>query len=208
MLDAKDTMSINERRADDPRILRTKLLLANALLEVGATKPFAAISVADLITHARVSRSTFYDHFTDVEALLFQTLEEGVQVQKSVGRADPAIGGYAAGPPVELVEFLRHVQRNRALYRSALGDKGSTTFLHALRKRIEIDIRHNIGRVDFGQPLPEPIVAAAVTGMVLGILLQWIEADPLPDASEVAEWIWQAMPRAGSKDSSAKSPET
>src|ERR1700712_3573276 len=128
-------MAKGERRTADPRILRTRSLLENALLESGESKPFATISVADITPQAGVSRSTFYDHFTDLEALLFQTLEEGVQIENDVDRF-AAVPDSSDEPPSELVRFLRHVERNRALYRSALGEHGSTMFLHALRRRI------------------------------------------------------------------------
>lgn len=189
------SMAKNTGRLDDPRILRTRKLLEEALLGLGAVKPFAAISVADVVTAAGVSRSTFYDHFSDVEELLFQTLQEGVQIEHAQANASESFRRDA--PPVELLDFLRHVERHRSLYRSALGKQGSTTFFHVLRERIELDLHRDFGQIAFPAALPEPIATAAVSGIVLGILMQWIENDPLTDSAAVADWIWRAIPRSG-----------
>ena len=118
-----------------------------------------------------------------------------MQIENDVDRF-AAVPDSSDEPPSELVRFLRHVERNRALYRSALGEHGSTMFLHALRRRIETDIQHDLGRIDFGSDLPESVATGAITGIVIGILLQWIETDPLPAADVVADWMWRAMPRA------------
>lgn len=186
-------MAKNVRRPDDPRILRTRKLLEDALLQLGESKPFAAISVADVVTQAGVSRSTFYDHFTDVEALLFRTLEEGVQVERE--SSSSARAEQSDDPPAEMLDFLRHVERHRSLYRSALGDQGSTTFLHVLRRRIEDDLQRDFGRLGFVTPLPVAVTKAAVSGIVLGILMHWVESEPFVDAAVVADWMWRAIPQ-------------
>lgn len=185
-------MAKTGRRTDDPRIVRTQRALEDALLTLGASKPFAAISVAEVVTTAGVSRSTFYDHFTDVEQLLLQTLDEGVQIEKR----DREELTPEDGPPQLVVDFLRHVERHRPLYRSALGKGGSTTFFHALRNRIELDLHLDFGRIDFGSPLPDFVSTAATSGIIIGILMTWIETDPLPPAATAADWMWRALPRS------------
>src|SRR5258708_10411300 len=54
----------------DPRILRTRLLLQQALQKLLKKKDFEEISVQDITDTATVNRATFYDHYTDKFALL------------------------------------------------------------------------------------------------------------------------------------------
>lgn len=188
-------------RAADRRVVRTRALLQQALLELGAATPFTAISVADLTAVAGVSRSTFYDHYPDVEALLLQTLEAGATDEPEAPGAAPAAADSTAsdttkdGPPAELVRFLEHVEQHHVLYRSALGAHGSMVALHSVRARIERAIAGRMHEVDFDPRLPEQVTAAAVSGLVIGLLLQWLETEPLPSAQVEIQRIWWAVPR-------------
>src|ERR1700677_4733063 len=54
----------------DPRILRTRKLLQQALAKLMEKKEFDAISVQDIAEQATINRATFYDHYPDKFALL------------------------------------------------------------------------------------------------------------------------------------------
>lgn len=54
----------------DPRILRTRLMLHEALTKLLAEKEFEKISIADIAEASTLNRATFYDHYADKFALL------------------------------------------------------------------------------------------------------------------------------------------
>jgi len=54
----------------DPRILRTRNLLHQALVNLMKEKEFDSISVQDIAEAATINRATFYDHYADKFALL------------------------------------------------------------------------------------------------------------------------------------------
>src|SRR5271169_1966247 len=54
----------------DPRILRTRKLLQQALVNLMKEKEFDSISVQDIAESATINRATFYDHYPDKFALL------------------------------------------------------------------------------------------------------------------------------------------
>ena len=56
----------------DPRIARTRSLLWATLVALIKKRGYAAISVQDITTHARVNRSTFYRHYEDKDDLFRQ----------------------------------------------------------------------------------------------------------------------------------------
>jgi len=54
----------------DPRILRTRKLLQQALVNLLKEKEFDSISVQDIAEAATINRATFYDHYPDKFSLL------------------------------------------------------------------------------------------------------------------------------------------
>lgn len=66
----------------DKRIARTRSLLAQALLDLGAEHGVDAIDVGDLIESAGIGRSTFYAHYTNKQDFLcaaFVNMLEGME---------------------------------------------------------------------------------------------------------------------------------
>jgi AcrR family transcriptional regulator len=57
-------------KTTDPRILRTRKLLQQALVSLMKEKEFDSISVQDIAEAATINRATFYDHYPDKFSLL------------------------------------------------------------------------------------------------------------------------------------------
>ena len=64
------TSELMPERTMDPRILRTRNLLHQALVNLMKEKEFDSISVQDIAEAATINRATFYDHYADKFALL------------------------------------------------------------------------------------------------------------------------------------------
>ena len=60
----------------DPRVVRTRKLLYQALMTLLEEKHFNHITVGDIAACAGVNRTTFYDHFEDKNALVNYTIEQ------------------------------------------------------------------------------------------------------------------------------------
>lgn len=60
----------------DPRIIRTRKSIVDALLALMSEREIEKITVKDITETADVNRATFYHHFKDKQALLQYTLEE------------------------------------------------------------------------------------------------------------------------------------
>lgn len=60
----------------DPRIIRTRKSVVDALLALMSERELEKITVKDITKKAEVNRATFYHHFKDKQALLQYTLEE------------------------------------------------------------------------------------------------------------------------------------
>jgi AcrR family transcriptional regulator len=65
-----DIPELMPEKSVDPRILRTRRLLQQALVKLMKEKQFDTISVQDIADSATINRATFYDHYPDKFALL------------------------------------------------------------------------------------------------------------------------------------------
>src|SRR5919106_4710436 len=64
------------KKKTDARVKRTRDALGDALIALMQEKPFDTITVQDVLDRARVSRSTFYAHYSDKDDLLMSDAEE------------------------------------------------------------------------------------------------------------------------------------
>jgi AcrR family transcriptional regulator len=63
----------------DPRVLRTRELVAKAFMAELERLGFEALSVQDVVQRAGINRATFYDHFEDKFALAKHVLRGGLE---------------------------------------------------------------------------------------------------------------------------------
>jgi len=179
----------------DPRVLRTRRLLQDALLALARERSLDEITVADVADRATVNRSTFYQHYPDTDTLLADALDaQAALVGADLTQIHP--GAAADDAPDVLVRYASHVAENVALYRCALGEHGSPVAVARLRRRIEALALEGLqlhGSPPALASLPRPIAAAALAGSVIGVLVAWLERDPLPPAHDAASWAWSAV---------------
>ncbi|MEZ0446632.1 TetR/AcrR family transcriptional regulator [Cellulomonas sp. ICMP 17802] len=191
-----DKVTIQDEGARvDPRVLRTRRLLQDALLSLARERSLDEISVADVADRATVNRSTFYQHYPDTDTLLADALDaQAAQVGADLTQIRP--GAAQDDAPEVLVRYATHVAENVALYRSALGEHGSPVAVARLRRRIGALALEGLelhGAPPALSALPRPIAAAALAGSVIGVLVAWLERDPLPPPRDVASWAWSAV---------------
>jgi len=173
----------------DPRIARTRRSLQEALFELARERPLDDITVADIAERAEVNRSSFYQHYADKETLLADALDAAADEAEA---QLPETVDLAAAPPDAATAYFGHIADHADLYRRVLGDHGSAVVTARLRDRVERIVRDEIARSggsDYAD-LPVDVVAAGITGSVLGIIGAWLSRDPLPSPETVAEWVW------------------
>ena len=114
----------------DPRAIRTRNLLRDAMMKLAAEKHFADITIQDVTKLAGVNRTTFYLHYTGLHELLedcARTLFEQMRTEIYANeftllRQDPA----AYVPFIEIV--FHHLEKHEKLYRAMLGKQGDPLF--------------------------------------------------------------------------------
>src|SRR5437868_2657521 len=107
------------RRKIDPRVLRTRDRLGDALVALMQEKPFDAITVQEVLDRAGVSRSTFYVHYRDKDDLFFSDADEFLESMAMMLSRRKEKSERVA--PVR--EFFAHVAQGQQLY-TALVESG------------------------------------------------------------------------------------
>lgn len=70
-------------RKTDRRTIYTRNTVKDALLELLEEQPFEKITVAALCRQAEITRATFYLHFTDIDAVLGELLDEALMIAEA-----------------------------------------------------------------------------------------------------------------------------
>ncbi|OFQ22309.1 TetR family transcriptional regulator [Actinomyces sp. HMSC062G12] len=73
-LRAADTHGRDAEKNLDLRIRKTRRAIRSGLITACQAKPYAHVSVTDICAASMVSRTTFYDHYTDKDALLAEVV--------------------------------------------------------------------------------------------------------------------------------------
>jgi AcrR family transcriptional regulator len=170
----------------DRRVRRTQAALQRALIDLVQERDLAQISVADVADRADVSRSTFYDHYTDVhdlaEAASTSMLDDlfGFALALDTAPAHPS----SKDPDPALTALFTHFAEHAGLYRSLLGPAGSARVIEHVRRRTTT-AAHYSGRLtpadgtpppDTGSPdFPLDVPAAFVAGALLGVAADWLQ---------------------------------
>jgi AcrR family transcriptional regulator len=176
----------------DPRIARTRRSLQEALFDLARERGLDEISVADIAERADVNRSTFYQHYSDKDTLLADAIDAVVE---QAGAEIPTLTEVSLEPPPILIDYLRHVEENAAVYTRIFGEHGSPVAVARLRERIQTIVIDAVAtsHADTFHDIPPDVLAAGLSGSVLGVLEVWLARDPRPPVETAVEWLWTVL---------------
>jgi AcrR family transcriptional regulator len=111
----------------------TKQNLIDAFWVLYCQKPLAQITVKEIVARAGYNRSTFYEYFTDVAAVL--TAIEDALIP-TIDTLPPFAGeSYSIGMPI--AQFMQLYQQNAKFYLVLLGENGDPAFASKLKNSIK-----------------------------------------------------------------------
>ena len=169
----------------DRRSLRTRRLLAEALIALLLEKRYEDITVQDILDRANIGRSTFYEHYWDKEDLLTSEIERVIDV----------LDQRLATPPTHTAVLLpslalfQHVQEQQRLFQAFLRGQGirqalnrgqgfravTQAFEDLLRRRVE----QRLGGESKHGASDElrASVASYVAGAFMTLMQWWLETE-------------------------------
>lgn len=115
---------------EDPRVIRTKRALREALMRLVEQKPFSRVTISEITEEAGLDRTTFYLHFQGIHELmgelaesLFKELRSEIYNDQSsdFSQRPEEIEGY-----VEVV--FNHLEKYSHFYQRVLGKQGDPYF--------------------------------------------------------------------------------
>ncbi|MFD2115573.1 TetR/AcrR family transcriptional regulator [Paenibacillus yanchengensis] len=171
-------------RSVDPRVIRTRRLLIDALTKLIITNGEEAISIRDIVREAEVNRSTFYLHFQDKQDILMHLYDDllskfisslkypqyvyevAVQEYKSQEKPIPAH-----------TAMFDHIERYAELYQKVLKENEFRERVNEVIKREVLLFTDNVMEATF-----------MANGSV-GLILYWLENGRKESVLEMSRWL-------------------
>ena len=173
-----------ESAKTDRRVLRTRDTLGDALVALMHEKPFAQITVQEVLNHAGVARSTFYAHYRDKDDLFLSDVEDFLE------RVSTALKRHGASPRrlVPVAEFFTHIRDWHQFY-AALVESGKVNDVHALVTGFfarSIEERLQVAGIEI-EPVQRAALSHALAGSFLSLLDWWIDKGMKANPKEMDE---------------------
>ncbi len=172
----------------DRRVLRSRRLFADALLDLIVEKGYEEITIQEIADRADLNRATFYLHYASKEELLLAGLAQ---------RFDELVAAMAevehAGAPWDNIAYdlllFRHVAEHDRLYKALFGARGLGLAMHQviayMASFIERDIRDVVPESEQGS-IKIPVAAHFFAGALFALIKWWLDNDMPASPEEMA----------------------
>lgn len=177
----------------DPRIQRTRSSLQTALLQLCKKRDLDDVSISEIAEAAGVNRTTFYQHYPDINTLLADALDSfaddaHAQLQTALPNFEEV------GPGEIILRFLQHLHDNSSLYRKVFNSSSSPVLVARLTQRVSDIAEMGMRAKDFDESeMPIEVAAASQAGAIVGILSAWLKMKPLPSAETATGWVLASL---------------
>jgi len=177
----------------DPRKQRTRTSLQDALLVICKKRDLDDVSVSEIAEAAGVNRTTFYQHYPDIDTLLADALD-GIAVKASAQLDIDANAATVIDPRTIIHKYLEHVHENASLYRKVLNSSGSPVTVDRLTARVAAIAEAGMRQAQLAEDqIPITVAAASLAGAFVGVLRAWLRQRPLPSADTATHWAMIAL---------------
>ncbi|MBO7745347.1 TetR/AcrR family transcriptional regulator C-terminal domain-containing protein [Paenibacillus sp. MWE-103] len=123
-----------EKKATDPRVLRTRQLIRDAFIELLEEMDVEKISVNRIAERATINRVTFYLHYRDIPDMMERMADEMIEEFEAILRTPPAVPASAEADWPMLVRLLEHIAGQAKFYKLVLASKRTPVFTDRLLK--------------------------------------------------------------------------
>lgn len=158
---------------------------------------FHSINVSDIAKQANINRGTFYLHYLDkfdlLDKLELTVLQDvrNILIEEFAKPRDPASREIL--PYNGFLQLARYFQGEKALIRTLLNEKSSSTLLQKI-KQLHIDVLTQALKdipveISFIPDIPRCYVMELVTGVVISVMQCWIVEDRPENPKELSDII-------------------
>jgi len=169
----------------DPRVLRTRQLLQDALISLLAEGNFEEITVQDISKKANVNRATFYSHYEDKYHMIRQIVgEKLIELDQSIKNVEMTSDG-TSGQLDEIafqsyLHLFEHLEKNFYFYKVLLKKQGPNIFRRKLYSVLEKTFETGLAYIQPKQKnllVPGDLLISYISGATLSVISFWLEKD-------------------------------
>ncbi len=176
------------------RKLRTRAKLKEATLSLVLEKGFDDVTIQDIVDRADLGRGTFYVHYRDLQDILWDIIQDGLQASMVEGEARSAESAYPPGYLGYLITF-ETAAKYKDLYRVMLGGKGSALITHRVADFLAAEIQQNIedGLLVQHPGYPPAISAQFAVGALMRLVIWWLETPNDYTPQQMGEMVYRLV---------------
>jgi AcrR family transcriptional regulator len=164
----------------DPRVDRTRALIAGAFVALVSHRPYARIRVSDITRKAGVGRATFYAHFESKDALLRAEVVRVVLPMLVEAPGDACL--------VDCTKLFTHVQHACEIYRSLTAGPTRVVTERIMQDALEARIASLVAarQAQSAATAPIPAFVPRFVAGTLAALITWsLEQAAAPPPAEL-----------------------
>ncbi|MGU3469700.1 TetR/AcrR family transcriptional regulator [Paenibacillus sp. D51F] len=167
----------------DPRVLRTRQLLKDALIDLLQEMDLEKISVNRIAERATINRVTFYLHYRDIPDMLEKMADDMVDdIQRVLNQSAVNDRSPEEAESLKLVNLLQHIAEHAKFYKIVLGSKRTPVFTERLLKMLSESIALRIERSGGDSVLsksgtPKDIAIWYGSAALIGTIVAWVRND-------------------------------
>lgn len=182
-------------KKDDLRVIKTRKLIYQTLLELMKEKTFEEIKVSDICSKAMINRSTFYAHYEDKYELLVDFLsnlkEEFAYELNESCKENLSIREYY----IRLISlFLDHIDSKRDVYNSIMVNNRSSIMMDILLSVVNDDILKRFKENDINLKVPTEVISKFYLGGVINIGMEWLSNSNKYTKEEILDYLELLIP--------------
>lgn len=186
------------KKSTDPRTLRTRKMLRDALFALLDEKHFDMITVLEITDRAGLNAATFYLHYDDKWDLLNSIVAELSAIvdehPQSAFKLETTENG-----AVNMLErrLFEHIAQYRDFYRLMLGKHGVASVRHALQEefqRIIHQMLQNLPPSLEAGDVPLDMIEHYLAGAYVALIEWWVTKREVIPPRQLAYWtenLWQ-----------------
>lgn len=177
----------------DPRIAKTLQSIQLASAEILTHEGWSALTISAICKKAKISRSTFYDHFENIQDPLGEfVLQSFLEEYSDFARGDQSLDPESlliGGKPLSWMLF-DHAWKHRELYRLLMMPQGGCIWPRLLDNIAHYSHQlHAPLRKISNSPQDPERIASYLSGALLGTLRWWLNSSDPPNSIQMAYWF-------------------
>ena len=181
-------------KKDDLRVIKTKKILYETLIELMKTKTFEEIKVSDICTKALINRSTFYAHYEDKYELLLEfinSLKEEFINELSKNKNILNTREYY----LEMIRlFLDHIENKKDIYNAIMINNRNSIMMDILSSVANNEVIKKMESSNISTKVPANIIAKFYLGGVLNLGIEWLRDSNKYTKDEIVKYLEILIP--------------